>query len=104
MSAMALRAGGTVEVSRTRRSGPRLEKDIYLAMAATTPEDLFGTPGWGVMSMTMSTAIQPSHPARFSAPVLAVIAPIVEQEAQHLGRPMRDVVPNIVEVRRWSPA
>ena len=39
--------------------------------------------------MTVSTAIQPSHPARFSAPVLAVIAPIVEQEAQHLGRPMR---------------
>src|SRR5580704_14131716 len=41
------------------------------------------------MSMTVSTAIQPSHPVRFSAPVLAAIAPIVEQEAQRLGRPMR---------------
>jgi hypothetical protein len=39
--------------------------------------------------MTVSMAIQTSHPARFSAPVLAVIASIVEQEAQHLGRPMR---------------
>ena len=31
---------GTVEVDRTRRSGPRLGKDISLAMAATTPEEL----------------------------------------------------------------
>jgi single-strand DNA-binding protein len=38
---------GMVEVNRTRRSGPRLGKDISLAMAATTPEELFGTPGEG---------------------------------------------------------
>src|ERR1700729_4555078 len=41
------------------------------------------------MYMTVSTPIQRPHPARFSAPVVAVIAPIVEQEAKHLGRPMR---------------
>ena len=39
--------------------------------------------------MTVSAAIQPSHPARFSAPVLAVIARMVGQEAQRLGRTMR---------------
>jgi single-strand DNA-binding protein len=35
---------GTVEVNRTRRRGPRLARDISLAMAATTPEELFGPP------------------------------------------------------------
>jgi hypothetical protein len=43
--------------------------------------------------MTVSTAIQPSHPARFSAPVLAVIAPIVDQGAQNLGRLTRVLDP-----------
>jgi single-strand DNA-binding protein len=38
---------GTVEVNRTRRSGPRPGKDISRAIAATTPEELFGTPDEG---------------------------------------------------------
>jgi single-strand DNA-binding protein len=38
---------GTVEVNRTRRRGPRLARDISLAMAAATPEELFGTPDKG---------------------------------------------------------